>query len=75
MCARWLTRLGAFVFFALALVAAFAVYEHAHTEPCGLGFDRPVCSVRDAWQAPLAVGLAAAGIVFAGSLVHFAGRS
>lgn len=60
------SRAIAFVLFALALIAAFATYRHTHTEPCGLGFDKPVCNVRDGWQEPLAVGIVAVGLLVAG---------
>jgi type IV secretory pathway VirB2 component (pilin) len=61
-------RLAGFLFLAFALVAAIGVHRHTHMEPFGLGFDRPVCAVRDSWQDPLAFGIGIVGFLVAGIL-------
>jgi hypothetical protein len=64
------TRLAACVFLACAVVAAIVIHRHTHAEPCGLGFDRPVCAERDAWQDPLALGIGVVGLLVAGALIY-----
>jgi hypothetical protein len=34
----------------VAIGAAVVIHRHTYMKPCGLGFDRPVCAVRDPWQ-------------------------
>ena len=64
------TRLAAFVFLVCAVIAAIVIHRHTQTEPCGLGFDRPVCAERDGWQDPLALGVGAAGLIVASALIY-----
>jgi type IV secretory pathway VirB2 component (pilin) len=49
----------------VAFSAAFYIHRRTHLESCGLGYDRPVCSVRSSWQDPVAVVIVVAGLTAA----------
>jgi hypothetical protein len=65
-----LTRLLAVVFLVCGVGAAVVIHRHMHMEPCGLGFDRPVCAVRDRWEDPIASGVGVTGVLVAGAVVY-----
>jgi hypothetical protein len=64
------TRPLAIVFLACAIGTAVVIHRHTYVKPCGLGFDRPVCAVRDPWQDPIALGIGAIGFLTAGALAY-----